>query len=150
MRAGPPVPREPSTDTVLCTNRRSNKTKPKKKQSREQKKKTGKTWCSTSTVPSSHATTEWVRERENSHTRVLLSQSATLHSHARENATPLHTNSIYLHTRCSFTISHTHTHILQISICININLLTNQCLISPPAQINRTRSSLALSSVELF
>lgn len=85
-------------------------TKQKQRRSKvENKKKTGKTWCSTSTVPSSHATTERARERENSHTRVLLSQPAALHCHARENATLLHTNSVYLHTPFPYNSTHTPT-----------------------------------------
>lgn len=143
LTTGPPVPQELCTDPVLCTNGCSNKTKPKKKKKKKQsgeqkKKKTGKTWCSTSTVPSSHATTEWVRERENSHTRVLLSQPAALHSHARENATLLHTHKAWL-----YNSTHTPTLWINCNINININRFTNHCLIWSACS---TPSSLVLST----
>lgn len=83
------------------------------------------------------------RERERTVTRECSCHSQPPCTVTREKTQLYCTQTVYICTLHSLTTPHT----LPLSGCININLLTNHCLISRPPQINTTQSSLTVCSV---
>lgn len=108
LRTGHPVPRELSTDTVLCTNGCSNKTKTKKKQSGEQKKKNWKNLVfnlNRAKLSRYHRASK--REREQSHASAPVTASRPALSRERKRNSTAH--SVYLHTPFPYNSTHTPT-----------------------------------------
>lgn len=121
---------------------KQNKTKEEAKW-RTKKKKTGKTWCSTSTVPSSHATTERAREREQSHASAPVTASRPALSRKRKRNSSAHKQCIFTHSAALRHHTHSHSPDVSMSTCSSITVSSHLLKSEQP---NRT-SFFAVSKV---